>query len=75
MFTDGDPALDTTDAKEMLVALVSGQESIIQRLERLETQQKQMMMMQEQLIRQQVCTARAAAAAAGARGGRAGAAA
>ena len=43
MFTDGDPALDTTDAKEMLVALVSGQESIIQRLERLETQQKQMM--------------------------------
>ena len=44
MFTDGDPALDTTDAKEMLVALVTGQEKMLERMDRLEQQQKQMMM-------------------------------
>ena len=36
MFTDGDPALDTTDAKEMLVALVTGQEKMLERMDRLE---------------------------------------
>ena len=34
MFTDGDPALDTTDAKEMLVALVTGQEKMLERMDR-----------------------------------------
>ena len=32
MFTDGDPALDTTDAKEMLMALVTGQEKMLERI-------------------------------------------
>ena len=43
MFTDGDPALDTTDAKEMLVALVTGQEKMLERMDRLEQQQKHLM--------------------------------